>query len=76
MNLSEENMETFYHIVAKLLYVSKTARVDIYLVVSLSCTKVSKSTKEDWGKFRCLLHYLHTTLSMPKIIGADGMNAM
>ena len=44
VSLSKEMMEMFHHIVAKLLYVSKRARVDIDLAVSLLCTRVSKST--------------------------------
>ena len=47
LHLSKEKMEIFHHIVAKLLYVSKRARVDIDLMVSFLCTRVSKSTEED-----------------------------
>ena len=45
--MSEIRMEIFHHIVAKLLYVSKRARVDIDLAVSFLCTRVSRSTEED-----------------------------
>ena len=48
--LDEEKKEVFHHIVAKLLYVSKRARVDIDLVVSYLCTRVSCSNDGDWKK--------------------------
>ena len=47
MELNEECRDMFHHIVEKLLYVSKRARVDIDLAVSFLCTRVSKSTEED-----------------------------
>ena len=67
--MCEERMEIFHHIVAKLLYVSKRARVDIDLAVSFLCTIVYKNTEEDWVKLRRLLHYLHGTLDI--IIKSD-----
>ena len=65
-------MEIFHHITAKLLYVSKRARVDIDLVVSYLCTRVSCSTEDDWEKLRRLLHYLYGTIDLPRVIGASG----
>ena len=47
MELNEERRDMIHHIVEKLLYVSKRARVDIDLAVSFLCTRVSKSTEED-----------------------------
>ena len=74
--LTEEKMDVLHHIVAKLLYVCKQARVDIDLGVSFMCTRVSCSTLEDWEKLRRLLHYLYDTIDMPRIIGAKGMDMM
>ena len=74
--LSEEKMDISHHIVAKLLYVSKRARVDIDLTVSFLCTRVSKSTEQGWLKLRRLLEYLFGTISMPRIIGANGLDLM
>ena len=37
----------FHHIVAKLLYVTKRARVELQLVIAFLYTRVSKSTEED-----------------------------
>ena len=50
--MTESKMDTFHHIVAKLLYVSKRARVDIDLAMSFLCTRVSRSTEEDWKKLK------------------------
>ena len=69
-------MDVLHHIVAKLLYVCKRARVDIDLGVSFMCTRVSCSTLEDWEKLRRLLNYLYDTIDMPRIIGAKGMDIM
>ena len=67
-------METFHHIVAKLLYVFKRARVDIDLVVSYLCTRVSCSDDDDWKKLRRMLHYLYAAIDIPRIIGAGGLD--
>lgn len=55
--LCKKKSDLFHHIVAKLLYVSKRCCLDIQLVVSFLCTRVSCSTKEDWLKLRQLLSY-------------------
>ena len=47
VKMSAEKQEFFHHIVAKLLYVSKRARVDIDLAVSFLCTRVSCNIEED-----------------------------
>ena len=56
--LTEDKSVRFHHIVAKLLYVGKRARPDNDLAVSFLCTRVSKSTDEDWEKLRRLLRYV------------------
>ena len=67
--LSEEKAEIFHHVVAKLLFVAKRVRPDIDLVISYLCGGVDRSTTEDWGKLRRLLHYLNGTLDMVRRIG-------
>ena len=64
VEMKTEKQEIFHHIVAKLLYVSKRARVDIDLAVSFMCTRVSRSTEEDWGKLRRLLNYISGTIDI------------
>ena len=74
--LGEHKRELFHHIVSKLLYVSKRARIDIDLVISFLCTRVTKSTEEDWGKLERLLTYLKCTLKMPRILSADRLDTI
>jgi hypothetical protein len=74
--LDDEKSDKFHHIVSKLLYVSTRARLDIDLAIAFLCTRVSKSTKQDWEKLRRLLQYLYGTMNMPRIIGANGMEVM
>ena len=45
--LDSKRSEIFHHIVAKLLQVSKRARLDLETTISFLCTRVSKSTQED-----------------------------
>jgi hypothetical protein len=74
--LNEEKSDIFHHIVSKLLYVSKRARLDIELAIAFLCTRVSCSTNEDWEKLRRLLQYLKATINMPRLIGTDNMQIM
>ena len=48
--LDSKKAEVFHHIVAKLLFVAERARIDIEPTVLFLCTRVSKSTSEDWLK--------------------------
>jgi hypothetical protein len=74
--LCNKKADIFYHIVSKLLYVSKQARLDIDLVVALLCTQVTKSTEQDWEKLRQLLQYLRGTKDMTRIVGANRLEVM
>ena len=74
--LSEKNSETFHHIVAKLLYVSKRAQADLNTTITFLCTRVSKSTVEDWEKICRILQYLKGTINMKNILGANGLDCM
>lgn len=69
--LGTRKSEMLHHIVCKLLFVSKGARLDIETTVSFLCTRITRNTEEDWLKLRRLLYYLEGTLDMPRIIGAD-----
>jgi len=47
--------------------------VDLKLVIVFLCTRVSKSTLQDWAKLKRVLLYIKGTLNMPRILGADSM---
>ena len=74
--LETERAEIFHHVVAKLLYVAKRARIDLQLAIAFLCTRVSKSTQEDWEKLRRTLKYIHRTIDMPRIIGIEDFNVL
>jgi hypothetical protein len=62
--------------VAKLLYLSLRARVDILLPAIFLCTRVSISTEQDEAKLRRLLEYIYGSLNDEYILGADDMGRM
>ena len=46
--LSIKDSDICHSLVAKLLYVSKRARIDIQLAIAFLCTRVSKCNVKDW----------------------------
>jgi len=74
--LGEAQKARFHSIVAKLLYVCKRGRPDIQLAIMFLCTRVSRSTKEDWGKLRRVLQYINGTIDEVLTIGADTMGVL
>ena len=73
VRLEEEKVNRFHHIVAKLLYVSKRARIDIDLTISFLCTRVVELTQDDWVKLYRVLQYLNSTMNMRRIMGASSL---
>ena len=53
--LGEARAKTFHSVSAKLLYICTRARLDVKLGVAFLCTRVSKSTEQDWSKLRRVL---------------------
>ena len=74
--LETEKAEVFHHVVAKLLYVAKRARVDLQLAIAFLCTRVSKSTQEDWEKLCRFLKHIHKTIDLPRIIGVKDFSVL
>ena len=71
--LDDQKSEIFHSVVAKMLYITKRARPDIETSVSYLCTRVSKSTDDDWKKLRIVLGFLQNTIDDVHIIGADSL---
>jgi hypothetical protein len=71
-----DKKELFHSIVQKLLYVSHRGRSDIQPTVAFLSTRVSKSTKQDWGKLRRLLQYLNETIDLTLTLGADSFSKL
>jgi hypothetical protein len=50
--LEEEQVLTFHHTVAQLLFMSTRARQDIQTAVAFHTTRVKSADKDDWGKLK------------------------
>jgi KUP system potassium uptake protein len=74
--LSKERKETFHSVVAKYLFVSMRARLDIELPIAFLCTRVTKSTKQDWDKLKRVLEFINGTINDERVIGADDIGRM
>jgi hypothetical protein len=74
--LSIKEADIFHSVVAKLLHVSKRSRLDIQLAVAFLCTRVAKSTEQDWIKLKRVLEYLRGTLDESLTLGADDIGMM
>jgi hypothetical protein len=61
----------FHTIVAKALYVTKRARLDISLATAFLTMQVRSPNIEDWEKLRHLMEYLRGDRERPLILGAD-----
>jgi len=71
--LDKSRSKRFHSIIEKLFYVPNRARVDLKLVIVFLCTRVSKSTIQDWSKLKRVLLYIKCKLDMYMILGADSM---
>jgi hypothetical protein len=74
--LPQTQKEWFHSIVQKLLYLSHRGRPDIQLTISFLCTRVSRSTTQDWAKLKQLLQYLNDTIELRRILGADDLSVL
>ena len=74
--LTKDETEKFHHIVAKLLYVSKRARLDIQPTVVFLCRRVRNPTEQDKRKLKRLLQYIYGTLEMPRILSIRNFSEM
>ena len=63
IRLNENQAKEIHHIVANFSFVSKRNRPDINFSISFLCSRVDRSTREDWTKLVRLLHYISTELS-------------
>ena len=75
-HLSTADAEVFHSVTCKLLYVSIRARMDLLLATSFLTTRVFKSTRQDLGKLKRLLEYIHGSIDDDYIIGADDLGRL
>ena len=69
--LDDSIAKKFHSIVAKLLYISKRARLDLQCAVGFLTTRVQAPTKSDWKKLRRTLQYVNGTIGMVRILSID-----
>ena len=61
----------FHSIVAKLLCISKRARLSLQYVVGFLTTRVQAPNKSDWRKLRRTLLYINGTIDMVRILSLN-----
>ena len=71
--LDNEKREIFHSFVAKGLFLSKRARIDIHPTVSVLATRVQRPNDSDWKKLIRLIKYLHSTKKWHKTLKADSL---
>ena len=69
--LSDTRRDTFHHLTAKLLYLSKRARPDLQTAVSFLTTRIMHPDIDDWKKLSRCLKYLKGTRGLPMILGGN-----
>ena len=62
--LSTEESETFHHLIAKLLYLSRRARPDIQTAVGYLTTRVSNPDEDDYKELSRVVKYLRATIDL------------
>ena len=71
--LDSEKSDIFHSVVQKLLYIIKRARPGIETAILFLCTRVSKSTHDDWMKLCRVLGFLQHAINNTRIIGANSL---
>jgi hypothetical protein len=72
--LDEKRGRAFHHATAQLMFASSRARKDIQCAIAFLTTRVKTPDEDDWGKLKRLLWYTRSTIYMPLILRADGLN--
>ena len=71
--LTEDEMKHFHTYVAKLLYLAKRTRPECLVATSFLCTRVTRSTKQDWAKLDRVMGYLRGTPNRSIILRPGSM---
>ena len=71
--LPDKEREVFHSFVAKGLFLSKRARLDIHPTISVLSTRVRKPNQSDWKKCVRMMRYLHSTKKWHKTLRADSL---
>ena len=74
--LSKESSIAFHHLVAKNLYVSKHARLDVSTAIAFLTTRVRAPDVNDWRKLSHLMEYLRVNRLHPLILSTNGSRVL
>ena len=74
--LTQERSDIFHSIVMKLMWISQRCRLDIATAIAFLCTRVSKSTHQDWLKLKRVLEFLNGTFSDVLTLGAESLTEL
>ena len=74
--LNEDKASIFHSIAAKMLFITKRGRPDLEPTVQFMCTRVTKSTEQDWIKMRRLMLFLKNTINERRYIAIKDKGAM
>ena len=74
--LNEDKAKVFHSVAAKMLFITKRGRPDLEPTVQFMCTRVTKSTEQDWIKMRRLMLYLKNTINERRYIAIKDKGAM
>ena len=74
--LNKERRETFHSFVAKGLFLSKRARLDVHPTITVLSSKVREPKESDWKDIVRFMRYLHSTKFWHKTLSADDLRVM
>ncbi|CAJ1945741.1 unnamed protein product [Cylindrotheca closterium] len=74
--LSAEYRQIFHTIVARGLYVSKRARLDIHPTITILASRVQEPTESDWKKCVHMMQYLFCTSLYYLTLSAESLQVM
>jgi hypothetical protein len=74
--LSKEGSTALHNLVAKTLYVSKRARLDVSTAIAFLTTRFRAPDIDDWRKLSHLMEYLRVDRLPPLIMSTDGSGVL
>ena len=74
--LDEKRAQTFHTYVAKVLFATKRARLDIHTAVAFLTTQVMTPDEDGWKKLLRMISYLRGTLEVPMTLQASNTNTI
>lgn len=74
--LDEKRHEVFHSYVAKALFLSKRARLDIAPTVAILASKVREPVQGDWNRLVRLMRYIHSTKGWHLTLSAEDLRVL